>query len=286
MKRRAESPTAFVTKFPDRGPGADARTTIDRFGRQWDWFRDLDVDYVAQFKDWVQPLGPDDFRRKRVLEAGCGMGRWLEVVSSWGAERVVGVDASESIHAAKENVVNHPNASVVGADLHHLPFREDFDLVFSIGVLHHLPDPRKGFESIVRAVRKGGKVFCWVYGLEGNEWIVRYVNPIRRRITSHLSRRSLLLLSRGLAAALHPYARLLAAGGARAQRVAPYGAYLGWLGQFGFQHTEHVVYDHLNPAISHYIPRAEVEAWFGTGFKDVQITQRNRNSWRAVGTRT
>jgi hypothetical protein len=38
----------------------------------------------------------------------------------------------------------------------------------------------------VRAAKKGGIVLIWVYAYEGNEWIVKYINPICKHITSKL----------------------------------------------------------------------------------------------------
>ena len=43
-----------------------------------------------------------------------------------------------------------------------------FDLVYCIGVLHHLKDPAAGFEAVLRHTRPGGRFHCWVYAEEGN----------------------------------------------------------------------------------------------------------------------
>jgi len=59
---------------------------------------------------------------------------------------VVAADLSRATDAAYANTRYRSNVHVVQADMHHLPFRtdpDDFDFVFSIGVVHHLPDRRR-----------------------------------------------------------------------------------------------------------------------------------------------
>ena len=61
--------------------------------------------------------------------------------------------------------------------------------VFSIGVIHHLPDPPAGLKAIGKHVQPDGLLFAWVYGYENNGWIRNVVTPIRERITARLPRR-------------------------------------------------------------------------------------------------
>jgi len=74
----------------------------------------------------------------------------------------VGVDPTAAVDAASLNVGCHPSVHLVQADILALPFRDGaFDLVYSIGVLHHTPDPRAAFARVAAMVRKGGQ--CAVY---------------------------------------------------------------------------------------------------------------------------
>jgi hypothetical protein len=61
-------------------------------------------------------------------------------------------------------------------------------LAYSIGVIHHLPVPKSGFLALCSHVKPGGRVAAWVYGKEGNLWIEKLVDPIRKNITSRLPR--------------------------------------------------------------------------------------------------
>ena len=53
------------------------------------------------------------------------------------------------------------------ADIFNLPFAPGtFDFVYSVGVLHHLPDPQRGLESIAPLAKENGLVSIWVYSKE------------------------------------------------------------------------------------------------------------------------
>jgi len=108
-------------------------------------------------------FGPEDVAGKLVLDAGCGMGRFSDVASRWGAT-VVGVDLSRAVEAAQRNLGDRPNVHVAQADILRLPFADEtFDLVFSIGVLHHTPDTRAAFDRLPRLVKPGGRIAVWLY---------------------------------------------------------------------------------------------------------------------------
>jgi SAM-dependent methyltransferase len=258
----------------------EQQRTADAFGYSWTHYPKENPYTEEQWRDWVVPLGPSDFEGKRVLDAGCGLGGFAEYAQQWGADQVVGVDLSEAIDAAKERLDGGRIALVQG-DLHRLPFaRRSFDLAYSIGVLHHLPDPRKGFEAVAGMVRPGGIMFAWVYGRENNGWIVRVVDPVRKHVLRKLPR---WLVKWGIS---FPLALMLLPLVAIAKRSPsmPYGAYLNWLGKRDMEFIHGVVFDHLVAPTSHYVRKEEFESWFhAAGLVDVQLSWRNQNSWRGLG---
>ncbi len=73
-----------------------------------------------------------------------------------------------------------------------------FDLVYSIGVLHHTPDPRRGFAEIARRVKPGGRLAVWLYrrNTAPQEWLNRGL----RAVTTRLPARVLEPLCAGLGA--------------------------------------------------------------------------------------
>jgi SAM-dependent methyltransferase len=174
------------------------------FGREWNWFAKTQLDRPDEGRTesretFAKKTGftPADLEGKTVLDVGCGMGRFAEVAASHGA-RVVGVDLSAAVDAASRNLAGFEDAVVIQADVFDLPFRpESFDLIYSIGVLHHTPDTRRAFLSLPRLLRPGGRIAIWVYS---NERPVRYVSSdLLRHLTTRLDHERLLKLCRGAA---------------------------------------------------------------------------------------
>ena len=137
-------------------------------------------------------LVADLVRGKNVQDAGCGMGRFLDVASRHGAVSV-GADLSFAVEAAHENLRDRPNVHILQADLRELPFPDaSFDFIYSIGVLHHTPDCRASFLSLLRLLKPGGRIAVWLYSLEA----YRFSRSERyRRVSTRLSPRVLYALS-------------------------------------------------------------------------------------------
>ena len=157
------------------------------FGYQWNTFAQAQLDSAngtTRSKDtFVEKTGLslESLRGKRVLDAGCGMGRFAEVCINAGAE-VHAIDLSTAVEAAARNLGHHPNVSFYQADIMNLPFADgSFDVVYSIGVLHHTPDTKRAFLSLSRLVKPGGSIVIWVYATSlrvmiGGE-LLRMVTP-------------------------------------------------------------------------------------------------------------
>src|SRR3972149_4697859 len=161
--------------------------SVERFGYEWSRYAELDPNYEIQFRKWVAPLEPSFFSGKKVLDAGCGMGRNSYWPLKYGAKEVVAFDFDKrSVRRAKSTLSQFPNFKVELKSIYEVGFKDAFDIAFSIGVIHHLKDPRLALKNLVAALRPSGKLIIWVYGYEGNEWIVKFVDPVRKNITSKL----------------------------------------------------------------------------------------------------
>ncbi|HEX6284071.1 MAG TPA: methyltransferase domain-containing protein [Pyrinomonadaceae bacterium] len=280
---------AGIPRFADLAEvESDKRATATNFGWQWQHFTQEDARYAEQFLGWIAPVTPEFFRDKVVLEGGCGKGRHTQLAARWGAQDVVGVDLSAAVETAFAATRSMPNVHIVQADIYHLPLARKFDYAFSVGVLHHLPDPRGGFLSLASKVKPGGHLTAWIYGAENNEWIVRFVNPVREQITSRMDRRLLLQLSKVPAMCLYLATKLvygpLNKNGSSLARHLFYNDYLRAIAPFGWREQHTIVFDHLVAPTAFYIAREEFEGWWrDVGACDVTITWHNRNSWRGTG---
>ena len=280
-----------VPRFADLSAiDEEQAATASNFGWQWQHFTQRDERYEEQFLGWVAPVGRDFFKDKVVLEGGCGKGRHSRLAAEWGARDHIGVDLSAAVETAFAATRGLPNAHVVQADIYHLPFKRVFDYAFSVGVLHHLPDPAGGFRSLASKVKTGGHLSAWVYGAENNRWITRFVDPLRERFTSRLNRRALLHLSKLPAAALYATTKLVYGPLNRSERGSAiarhlfYNEYMKAISGFGWREQHTIVFDHLVAPTAYYISRAEFEKWWKEiGAREVVIGWHNQNSWRGFG---
>jgi len=142
------------------------------FGRQWNrWPR---VQFEAENEGlpmaghttrmWeTVTAAPAALNGATVVEFGCGSGRFLDVVRARGGV-AVGLELSSAVEPAAANFADCPDVLVVQGDLLQPPFRPGaFDAGYSIGVLHHTPDPAGGLAELARVVRPGGWVACSIY---------------------------------------------------------------------------------------------------------------------------
>lgn len=178
----------------------DTEQYSNSFGFQWNRFSRTQLDSASgttRSRDaFVEKTGwsLDALKGKTVLDAGCGMGRFAEICANAGAE-VHGADLSTAVYAAAGNLGSRPNVHLYQADIFNLPFAPgSFDYIYSIGVLHHTPDTRRAFLSLVPLLKPGGHISIWVYASQ-----LRYTllgAEILRPLTTRLPQKLLMSLCR------------------------------------------------------------------------------------------
>jgi uncharacterized protein YbaR (Trm112 family)/ubiquinone/menaquinone biosynthesis C-methylase UbiE len=254
--------------------------TAERFGYEWNHFCDFEFDEeVASLKTWFKPLRLEDLAGLNVLEAGCGMGRHAAIASHYGVHTLVGMDLGNAVEAAFQNTRHLPAVCIVQGDIYHPPLKHKaFDAAFSLGVLHHLPDPGRGFRPLAATVRDEGWFQVWVYGREGNGWIVYVIDPIRR-LTSRMPMGLLKPLSLMLAVPLLLSAKTLYQVAWLGRRL-PYSAYIRWLASFSLRKVHAIVLDHAVTPVAHYMSRTDVESLVQqAGWYIVELEHNRRMSW-------
>jgi 2-polyprenyl-3-methyl-5-hydroxy-6-metoxy-1,4-benzoquinol methylase len=202
----------------------EGSTYSDAFGLQWKRHRRTQLDSftgTTLSRDRARRcLGSGLFERLEgihVLEAGCGAGRFTEVLLAQGA-RVTSVDLSDAVEANQENFPQNDRHRIAQADMRALPFEpRSFHVVFCLGVVQHTPVPECTIAALYDQVRPGGwlvfdhyrhRLRWWLstaplfravlkrmppdQGLRATDWLVRSLLPIHRRahgLTGTLLRR-------------------------------------------------------------------------------------------------
>jgi SAM-dependent methyltransferase len=167
----------------------------EAFSFEWNVHRTTQVDSATGAQDsairFAQnlPFPAAQLEGKRVLDVGCGTGRFAEIALTHGAT-VFGVDLSLAVNAAYKNIGTHPRMHIAQADVFRLPLALDsFDFIYSLGVLHHTPNCRKAFEQLPQYLRPGGIVTITVY-TDRNKYYVK-ATDFWRRWTTKLPKRTL-----------------------------------------------------------------------------------------------
>ena len=265
--------------------------TADAFASSWNHLPAGSVYTRAQFEDWMAPLAAQDFSDRDVLELGCGNGSLLVHTAAWRPRQLTGVDLGSSAQTARANLqrVEAKNAELIQADL--TTFTSDgFDLVYCIGVLHHLQQPKLGFKAVVRNVRPGGRFHCWVYAREGNGLVIALVDPIRRLASLLPWWFTKYAIATPLAVPFYFYSKLLkilTGGRSGRLRSAPLRDYCLWIASREFAFFRHVAFDQLVTPQTAYIAKKEIEQWLAdepeVEKESAYIICRNGNSWKFGG---
>jgi SAM-dependent methyltransferase len=159
--------------------------TQSAYGLQWNRYRIIRADEDRVTFHNRTGLAPEDIAGQCVLDAGCGMGRYVRIAAESPARLIVGVDLSQAVLAARELTSGLPHVSIVRGDLLRLPFAPGtFDLIYSLGVLDHTPNPRAAFLALTRLLRPAGRIAVWVYPRERP--IVETIMDLQRAVSTRL----------------------------------------------------------------------------------------------------
>jgi SAM-dependent methyltransferase len=282
----AVPPPAYVGGLSGVSGAADLeRRTIRDFGEQWTAYRDNNGFYgsPALFEDVFGPLLPElPIGGGTVADVGAGTGRFVRILLDAGADHVTAVEPSEAFAVLKANTSSLADRiTYLNVPGDQLPATGNLDLVFSYGVLHHIPDPAPVLRAAVSALRPGGKCAVWLYGREGNRLYITVAGALWP-LTRRLPHSALAWLSFLLDFPLVLYAALC-----RPLRFLPLAGYMREvIARLTPDKRRLVIYDQLNPAYAKYYSEAEARALLeDAGFNDVRLYHRHGYSWSVVGTR-
>lgn len=267
-------------------PSAKVRT-MRSFGYEWRHFSDIRPEGEANFRWYFAAYPIETLRGKVLLDAGCGKGRHI-FFAAQHARKVIGVDLSPAVDAAFDNAGHLENVHIVQGDLFHLPLRpQTFDMVYSLGVLHHLPDPETGFREILRYGKPGADVLVYLYWSLNDEpqWKKHILTAVGmvRRVTTRMPFPLVRAFSWGVAVGCD----LIFVAPYRILRNRRWGSFAETLplklyADFPFRLLYQDQFDRFSAPIENRYDREEVEGWLKrAGVEDWEILR--GSGWRAMG---
>ena len=220
---------------------------------QWSHFEDNES---FLFRDWIAPNTLESFAGLRVFEGGCGSGHHTRLVAAH-CEHTTAVDLNTS-DLAQAVAAEHPNVRVLAGDVAAIRLKETFDVVFSVGVVHHTDDPDATVANLKRLVAPGGRLILWVYSREGNFLARNLVERPRRAVLRHLPRPAVHALAWAQTIAIHPVVHTV-------YRLPipslPYYQYMKNWRRLPFERNVVNVFDKLNAPQTQFISERRARSW-------------------------
>ncbi|HYR08011.1 MAG TPA: class I SAM-dependent methyltransferase [Longimicrobium sp.] len=191
--------------------------TVAGFGEEWSRFdqsavaeeelRGIWESYFAVFPWDALPERAEGF------DLGCGSGRWARFVTE-RVGRLHCIDASaDALAVARRNLRDRANCSFHHASVDSIPLADgSMDFGYSLGVLHHIPDPAAGLRSCVSKLKPGAPFLVYLYYAFDNRpaWFrgLWRVSDAARQLVSRLPGRPRMAVAEVLAATVYwPLAR-------------------------------------------------------------------------------
>jgi len=166
--------------------------TVNAFGDEWSKFNSFSMEEITSIalKHYFDIVPEHYIKDKKLLDVGCGTGRWSKYVSQY-AKTVDAVDPSRAIEAAAVLLADCDNVRLSKGSVNDLPFVDNsFDFVFSLGVLHHIPNTALAMKQCVAKVKPGGYFLTYLYyNFDNRGFIFKsifHLSTLLRRIICHL----------------------------------------------------------------------------------------------------
>ncbi len=271
-------------------PNSDPRT-VAGFGEEWTAFDQRKLPEAAllfaqYFNVFPWEQLPADARG---FDLGCGSGRWALFVSE-RVGKLYCIDASESALAvARANLQHRTNCEFCHASVDAIPLPDSsMDFGYSLGVLHHVPNTRRGMASCVTKLKPGAPFLVYLYYAFDNRprwfrtlWVM---SDLFRRFVARLPFRARKLVTDVIAGLIYwPIARtallLEKMGFAKLIKHMPLSPYR--YRSFYSMRTDSL--DRFGTRLEHRFTAAEIRRMMeDSGLENIQIST-NEPFWCAVG---
>lgn len=142
--------------------------TVAGFGEEWSKFdqSELDEKELRQIFESYFNIFPWEILPGNAVgfDLGCGSGRWAKLVAP-RVNKLICIDASKkALEVAERNLQNQKNCEFHNASVAEIPISDGtMDFGYSLGVLHHIPNPIEGIRECTKKLKKGAPFLIYLY---------------------------------------------------------------------------------------------------------------------------
>ena len=257
--------------------------TISDFDNQWKLQGDLNDDYWCSDEILLDQLNPifmiQDVENNTIADIGAGTGRVVRTFLKYNPKKIYAIEPSDiGIKKISNYFKEDKKIEIIQSDGIKFKTPELCDIIFSLGVVHHIKNPTDVFMNIKKNLKPGGKIVLWVYGYENNQ-IYIFIYKLLSFFTKRLPDKVVLLIASLLNMILVPYLFLCKYFNLPCKKY-----FINVFSKCGWQKRKDMIFDQLNPAYAKYYKKNEIEKeLLDAGFNKLQFHHRHGYSWIVVG---
>ena len=257
--------------------------TVKDFDDQWKLQGKLNDDYWASdqiiFDQFSNLFSIEEVKGKVIADVGAGTGRVLKTLFKYRPKKVFAIEPSSSgVDEISKNLRNNKNLTILQSDGLRFKTYESCDIIFSLGVIHHIKNPTDILKNIRANLKSKGKIVIWVYGYENNQIYIAFYKFISF-FTQKLPDKLVYKIAALLNILIQPYIYLC-----KFVNLPLKNYWLKVFNKCGWQKRKDMIFDQLNPAYSKYYKKNEIEKeLLDAGFINLKFHHRHGYSWTVVG---
>ena len=259
------------------------KRTIKDFDNQWKLQGELNDDYWASdqiiFDIFSNLISIEEIKDKIIADVGAGTGRALKTLFKHSLKKAYAIEPSSTgIAEISKNLSDRKNLTIIQSDGLRFKTNEPCDIIFSLGVIHHIKNPTDVLKNIRNNLKSKGKIVIWVYGYENNQIYIAFYKFISF-FTQKLPDKLVYKISALLNILIEPYIYLC-----KFINLPLRNYWLKVFNKCGWQKRKDMIFDQLNPAYSKYYKKNEIEKeLLDAGFVNLKFHHRHGYSWTVVG---
>ena len=257
--------------------------TVKDFDDQWKLQGKLNDDYWASdqiiFDQFSNLFSIEEVKGKVIADVGAGTGRVLKTLFKYRPKKVFAIEPSSSgVDEISKNLRNNKNLTILQSDGLRFKTYESCDIIFSLGVIHHIKNPTDILKNIRANLKSKGKIVIWVYGYENNQIYIAFYKFLSF-FTQKLPDKLVYKIAALLNILIQPYIYLC-----KFVNLPLKNYWLKVFNKCGWQKRKDMIFDQLNPAYSKYYKKHEIEKeLLDAGFVNLKFHHRHSYSWTVVG---